>query len=88
MAGFRRREVCPSRGFRAIVPRMSENEFYPFTIEVAPLSSPKGKFGWAIRKHGKLLERSDRPHDSEERAYASATAAVERAFRPADPRRR
>ncbi|BCM82388.1 hypothetical protein mvi_08490 [Methylobacterium indicum] len=80
--------MCPRPRFRAINPEMSENEFYPFTIEVAPLTSPKGKFGWAIRKHGKLLERSDRPHDSEERAYASATAAVERAFRPADPRRR
>ena len=68
--------------------RMTDDTLYPFTIEVSPLSAPKGHYGWAIRKHGKLLERSDRPHDSEERAYASATAAVERAFRPADPRRR
>jgi hypothetical protein len=65
-----------------------ENNLYPFAIEVAPLASPKGKFGWAIRKHGKLLERSDRPHDTEEKAYASAQAAVERAFRGAAEARR
>ena len=68
---------------------MTENTFHPFTIEVAPLPGSKGKFGWAIRKNGKLLERSDRPHDNEDKAYASALSAVERAFRtPADARPR
>ncbi|GJD98641.1 MULTISPECIES: hypothetical protein [Methylobacterium] len=68
---------------------MTETNLHPFTIEVAPLTSPKGKFGWAIRRNGKLLERSDRPHDSEDKAHSSALSAVERAFRsPADARRR
>ncbi|MEH3146344.1 MAG: hypothetical protein PGN34_13565 [Methylobacterium frigidaeris] len=59
---------------------MTEDNLYPFTIEVSPLSVPKGHFGWAIRKHGKLLERSDRPHENEAKAYNRALAAVERAL--------
>nr|WP_043750336.1 hypothetical protein [Methylobacterium nodulans] len=65
-----------------------ENSLHPFAIEISSLTSPKGTFGWAIRKHGKLLERSDRPHHTEEKAYASALAAVERAFRAAAEMRR
>ncbi|WP_043752498.1 hypothetical protein [Methylobacterium nodulans] len=68
---------------------MTDTSLHPFSIEVSPLISPKGKFGWAIRKHGKLLERSDRPHESEAKAHAQALAAVERAFRAgAELRRR
>ncbi|MGY2050404.1 hypothetical protein [Methylobacterium sp. JK268] len=68
---------------------MTDPSLYPFTIEVSPLATPKGMFGWAIRKHGKLLERSDRPHETEAKARAQALAAVERAFRTnAEPRRR
>ncbi|WP_018261139.1 hypothetical protein [Methylobacterium sp. WSM2598] len=67
---------------------MTDSSLYPFAIEVSPLTKPKGHFGWAIRKHGKLLERSDRPHESEAKAHAQALAAVERAIRGEDTRRR
>ncbi|ACA17391.1 hypothetical protein M446_2979 [Methylobacterium sp. 4-46] len=68
---------------------MNDTSLYPFAIEVSPLARPKGHYGWAIRRHGKLLERSDRPHESEAKARAQALAAVERAFRAgSDSRRR
>lgn len=56
---------------------MTDSVPHPYTIEVSPL--PKaGQFQWAIRKHGKLMERSDRPHPSEDKAHASAMAVIER----------
>lgn len=54
----------------------------PFSIEVSPLTKPEGHFQWAIRRSGKLIERSDRPHRSEARAFESAVEAVERAMKP------
>ncbi|RVU13774.1 hypothetical protein [Methylobacterium oryzihabitans] len=67
---------------------MTDDTLYPFTIEVSPLSAPKGHYGWAIRKHGKLLERSDRAYENEAKAYNRALAAVERALHGgADARR-
>ena len=44
------------------------NPTYPFTLDIHPCAKPAGHFAWAIRKHGKLLERSDRPHHSEHSA--------------------
>jgi hypothetical protein len=71
-----------------MLPAMTDTSLHPFTIEVSPLATPKGHFGWAIRQHGKLLERSDRPHESEVKARAQALAAVERAFRASAEMRR
>jgi len=55
---------------------------HPYTIEVSPLPKKAGQFQWAIRRSGKLIERSDRPHPSEARAFESAMEAVERAMKP------
>jgi hypothetical protein len=58
---------------------MSEtNPTYPFTLEIQPCAKPAGHFAWAIRKHGKLLERADRPHPSERSARERGEAALER----------
>ncbi len=54
---------------------------YPFSLEIHPCEKPAGHFGWAIRKHGKLLERSDRAHQSERSARERAEAALERQIR-------
>ena len=61
---------------------MAEKVPYPYSIDVSPLAKPEGHFQWAIRKGGKLSERSDRPHRSEAKAHESAMEAVERAMRP------
>lgn len=59
--------------------RVMSNEVpHPYSITVEPLKKPEGQFGWALRKHGKLTERSDRPFTSEAKAYESALKAIER----------
>ncbi|MGV7030862.1 hypothetical protein [Methylobacterium symbioticum] len=67
---------------------MTEAVPRPYSIEVSPLMKPAGHFGWAMRKHGKLTERSDRPHVSEQKAHESALAAMERDLNPAAALRR
>jgi hypothetical protein len=36
-----------------------------YELEIVPCEKPAGHFRWAIRKSGKLIERSDRAHGSE-----------------------
>ena len=62
---------------------MTETVPHPYAIEVAALTKPEGQFGWAIRRSGKLIERSDRPYTSEAKAHAKALEAIERAMSPA-----
>lgn len=54
------------------------NPTYPFTLDVVPCARPAGHFAWTIRKHGKLLERSDRAHHSERSARERGEAALDR----------
>ncbi|MCJ2049217.1 hypothetical protein MKL01_05835 [Methylobacterium sp. J-070] len=61
---------------------MADEVPHPYSIEVSPLAKPEGHFQWAIRRSGKLIERSDRPHRSAEKAHESAMEAVERALKP------
>ncbi|MGU3537560.1 hypothetical protein [Methylobacterium sp. A54F] len=49
----------------------------PYDIEVLPLERPAGHYCWALRKNGKLIERSDRPHLTEQKAWTSALKALE-----------
>ncbi|MCE4226962.1 hypothetical protein HCU64_24805 [Methylobacterium sp. C25] len=51
---------------------------HPYSITVEPLTKPQGHYGWALRKHGKLAERSDRAFPSENKAFENAMKAVER----------
>ncbi|HYF56204.1 MAG TPA: hypothetical protein VEA41_18260 [Salinarimonas sp.] len=60
---------------------MIDNPHHPYTLEISPLERPAGHHGWAIRKHGKLLERSDRPHHSEGSARRKGEEALERQIR-------
>lgn len=54
----------------------------PFALAVAPLAKPAGQFGWALRRNGTLIERSDRPFLSEEKAYSAGLEAIERMLNP------
>ncbi|CAO4135343.1 hypothetical protein [Methylorubrum extorquens] len=51
---------------------------HPYSIAVEPLKKHEGQFGWALRKHGKLTERSDRSFSSEAKAFENAMNAIER----------
>ena len=64
--------------------RMSSiNPIHPYTLETAPSLKGDGFVGWAIRKHGKLLERSDRMYGSQQEALKNGQEAVERALKGA-----
>jgi hypothetical protein len=54
---------------------------HPYTLTVLPTEKPAGHFQWAIRRNGKLIERSDRAHPSERSARERGHAALERQFR-------
>ena len=58
-----------------------DNATSPYTLTILPCDKPAGHFQWAIRKHGKLVERSDRAHPSEHSARESGQAALERQLR-------
>ncbi|OHV07937.1 hypothetical protein BK022_26850 [Methylorubrum extorquens] len=50
----------------------------PYSITIEPLKKPDGQFGWALRKHGKPTERSDRSLPTEAKAFENALRAVEK----------
>ena len=59
----------------------SPNPTHPYTVDIVPCEKPAGHFRWAIRRSGKLIERSDRPHYSEQSARERAEEAIQRQFR-------
>ena len=65
---------------------MNDN-IHPYTLEVLPVEKPAGHFHWAIRKHGKLLQRSDRPQATEIDARKRGMAEIEKIFRGSGERR-
>lgn len=62
----------------------SETNIHPFTVEVIPPKEEGGAYNWAIRKHGKLAQRSDRSYPTEAKARASAMATVEKLLSGSD----
>lgn len=71
------------RAYSVYMRLMADSTSTPYTIEISPITKPAGQFQWAIRRNGKLVERSDRPHPTEAKAEASALAAVERSMHSA-----
>jgi hypothetical protein len=64
----------------------AENRHHPYTLDVQP--GPKaGTFQWALRKQGKLAQRSDRTFRSEEDARKDGEKAIERQFSDAQSTR-
>jgi hypothetical protein len=57
------------------------NPTHPYTLEITPSPKGDGTLGWAIRKHGKLLERSDRVFRAEQDAMKNGQEALERVFK-------
>ena len=60
------------------LPMSSENPTHPYTLEITPSQKGDGSLGWAIRKSGKLLERSDRAFRAERDALKNGREALER----------
>lgn len=58
---------------------MSEADpLYPFTFELVPSNREAGGYHWAIRKYGKLVQRSDTALPTESKARIQALAMIER----------
>jgi hypothetical protein len=66
---------------------MKDSSTYPYTLEVQPSDRPAGTFQWIIRKHGKLLQRSDRPQRTEAEARKAGEREIERQFTDAQSAR-
>jgi len=49
---------------------------YPYTLDVEPNLRAKDTWQWAIRKHGKLIQRSDRDHPSAVKARSEGMAEI------------
>ncbi len=68
------------------------NPTHPYTLEIVPSLKGDGSAGWAIRMHGKMLERSDRTYRSEADALKNGREALERLLKgeaqPSSPRPR
>jgi hypothetical protein len=56
------------------------NDMYPYTLDIIPCDKPAGYFNWAIRKNGKLVQRSDRAQPTEDAARKRGLAEIERQF--------
>ena len=50
----------------------------PFTFELVPSQRQAGGYHWAIRKHGKRVQRSDTALATEAEARKQALAMIER----------
>ena len=57
---------------------MNETSIHPYTIEILPPKAEGGSYQWALRKNGKLVQRSDRSLPSEAKAHENALATVEK----------
>ena len=57
---------------------MNDSATYPYTLDVRPSTRRPELFEWSIRRHGKLIQRSDRIHRSEADARTEGLKAVER----------
>ena len=57
---------------------MSDNPTHPYTLEILPPKAEGASFQWAIRKHGKLAQRSDRDLRTEAKAHENGMAQIEK----------
>lgn len=57
---------------------------YPYTLEVEPNPRAAGTWQWEIRKHGKLIQRSDRAQVSEAKARAQGSETIEKLLHGGD----
>jgi hypothetical protein len=59
---------------------MSETatNIHPYSLEIVPPKAEGGSYQWAIRKNGKLMQRSDRSLPSEAKARENGLSQVEK----------
>jgi hypothetical protein len=78
--------LVPSGSVVAVVP-MNSSSTHPYTLQVSAVEKTARHFHWAIRKHGRLLQRSDRPQATEYDARKRGMAEIEKILHGGDERR-
>ena len=58
---------------------MTETSTYPYTLEILSPRTEGATYQWAIRKGGKLVQRSDRSLTSEAKARENGLAQIREA---------
>jgi len=51
---------------------------HPYTLEIVPPKAEGAPYQWAIRKNGKLVQRSDRSLPTEAKAYGNGMEQIEK----------
>ena len=59
---------------------------HPYSLEVQSIPGSEGWFQWVIRKHGKMLQQSDRKHPCEPKARAQGREVIEKLLHGGDER--
>ena len=59
---------------------------HPYTLEIEPPKASGGAYHWAIRRNGKLVQRSDRNHPTEAKARENGLAQIEKLLSGRDDR--
>jgi hypothetical protein len=65
---------------------MSETTTYPYTLDIIPPKAEGASYQWAIRKNGKLVQRSDRSLSTEAKAREHGLAEIEKLLSGANDR--
>ena len=68
-----------------MIEQTQPNRIHPYSVDVTGAPGG-GTYHWAIRRHGKLLQRSDRSYPSESKATSAGLAVVEKLLHGADDR--
>ena len=55
-----------------------QTNIHPYTLEILPPKVEGKSYQWALRKNGKLVQRSDRSLPSAEKARENGLAQVEK----------
>jgi hypothetical protein len=64
---------------------MTDRSTYPYTLEIT--AAKAGHFYWAIRRNGKMVQRSDRAIAGEDNARKRGLEAIEKLLHGEDERR-
>jgi len=56
----------------------TDSKIHPYSLEILPPKADGASYQWAIRKNGKLAQRSDRSLHSEAKARENGMAQIEK----------
>ena len=61
-----------------------DSNIHPYSLEILPPKAEGKSYQWAIRKNGKLVQRSDRDLSSAAKAHENGMAQIEKLLAGSD----